>query len=1023
MEDDASVLSQLRSGDITINDALELLVSKDRLVSLHLIDLDVVKRFSESVRRYLRKNSYLPPVVPLLLWRNCYYLGSPIGLSDTEIVDLKLMLKTDINIIPIAEKSYRNWFRCFEVKEILENLDPGYVSLLSEVESEQDMTEAAEAALTFAFNQTDRIRSLVTQAVNLRASDIHLEPNVSGLTVRFRIDGILRDITSFSSEVGRRIVVAIKVMSEMNIAETRRPQDGRISNTFAVGLQELDVSIRVSTLPCVVPKTNNPSEKVVMRLLRQKNSFTAIEDLGFSELAATIYRQWTRQPQGIIIFTGPTGSGKTSTLYTTLQTIATREKNISTIEDPVEYSIAGVTQTQVLEAAGMTFAAGLRSILRQDPDVVMVGEIRDADTAITAVRAALTGHLVLTTLHSNDALGAIPRLKNLGVDPGLISDALLGIVSQRLIRRICPYCQTSYRPTHFQLNVFDAPDREMESWNWQKGQGCVKCFNSGYLGREGIFELLNVDEFVRSAIQRYDLEELRQYVIDFDELSFRRAAMEKVKEGITDIEEILRVLPESSIGTQKRSHKTRADVEINADFIGLKANEQNLEADFISMSSQEASATTPQNPSLVDSSEDPWADINYNSIPNVDYEDNLWQELESELNDLSIITDPPLEDVFSQDAEVLPNYIPSVIPLDSYVTEQNNDWQSTIPANNFDDNIETSEELSMALKELEDEYVHNFLEFTQDGFVLTKKEDNLQEELGNSYGDIAQEEQNDETIYAEERTEQSLSCNSPLAENDQSTSEILLNLGTEFYPSQGQENQFISEGEEAADKDSIESSMPQQNALELSQTSAIIPATYTDDFMPFTLEEATVIMQTSKGNLQQQIETVTNPDRYPFTNDQSSTEIGFFVDYEDSQMQEVFNQLIESNSEELIENLTIDFNILLEDVVYKIRTRYDKTMRTRMKKLLLAVCTGNWPDRSQDLNSFSFSYLIEKTLQMYPKKSTLESCLRIIVRNLNKSQIYEDIVELLLDRFHEIYYLQEWRQLLTSRPQAELSDH
>ena len=949
MEAQSSVLSQLRSGEITLKEALELLVNSDRQISLHLIDRDVVKRFTESVRRFLRQDTFLPPVVPLLLWRNCYYLGSPIGLSELEILDLKIILRTDVEIVPIGEKSYRNWFRCFEVKEILESLAPVYVSLLNEVESHQDMTEAAEASLTFANNQTERIKSLVTQAVSLRASDIHLEPTLSGLVVRFRIDGILRDITSFSAEIGRRVVVAIKVMSDMNIAETRRPQDGRISNVYSVGLQELDVSIRVSTLPCVVPKTNTPSEKVVMRLLRQKNSFTAIEDLGFSELAAQTYKKWIRQPQGIIIFTGPTGSGKTSTLYTTLQTIATREKNISTIEDPVEYSISGVTQTQVLEAAGMTFGAGLRSILRQDPDVVMVGEIRDADTAITAVRAALTGHLVLTTLHSNDALGAIPRLKNLGVDPGLISDALLGIVSQRLIRRICPYCQSSYHPTHFQQQVFDATEEEMREWNWQKGQGCVKCFNSGYLGREGIFELLDVDEYVRSAIQRYDLEELRQYIIDFDELSFRRAAMEKVKNGLTDVEEILRVLPESSIGTQKRSQKRKADVEINADFIGLKAEEQSFNADFVSMSSQEANATTvPQPDSTIADQVDPWADLDYNSIPEeiLESDDPLPENEEKPIDSPTYMNDLGFN---------LPNEsVEEAKPIDS--PTYMNDLGFNLP----DDSIEEERPIESPT------YMNDL------GFNLP--DDSIEEE-----------KPIDSPTYIDDHP------SSYVADTDR------VNLKK---PDQSQKT-------EQEDKPEIAKSFP-------------IPASYIDDFNPYILEESTVLVHSSNAKLKQEIETITNPDNPIFSNYEQHNP-GFFVDYEDSQIQEIFNELIESNPEESIENITLDFNILLEDIVYKIRTRYDKATRTRMKKLLIAVSTGNWPQQSQELNRTTFTYLIEKILQLYPKKSTLEACLRVIVRNLNKADIYENIVELLLERFQEIYYLQEWHQLLTdAQPQPEL---
>jgi type II secretory ATPase GspE/PulE/Tfp pilus assembly ATPase PilB-like protein len=928
MEATPSILSQLRGGQITLAEALELLVNSDRQINFHLIDPDLVKRFADSVRRFLRKNAYLPPVVPLLLWRNCYYLGSPIGLSDLEMVDLKIMLKTDVCIIPIAEKSYRNWFRCFDVKEILENLDPVYLSILNEVESEQDMTEAAEAALTFAHNQTDRVKSLITQAVSLRASDIHLEPTAAGLVVRFRIDGILRDITSLSPEIGRRVVVAIKVMSDMNIAETRRPQDGRISDAYHLGLNELDVSIRVSTLPCIVAKSNTPSEKVVFRLLRQKNSFTAIEDLGFSELAATTYKKWIRQPQGIIIFTGPTGSGKTSTLYTTLQTIATREKNISTIEDPVEYSINGVTQTQVLEAAGMTFAAGLRSILRQDPDVVMVGEIRDADTAITAVRAALTGHLVLTTLHANDALGAIPRLKNLGVEPGLISDALLGIVSQRLIRRICPYCRTPYHPTGFETQVFDISPEEMENWNWQKGKGCVKCFNSGYLGREGIFELLDVDEYVRSAIQGYDLEDLRQYITEFDDLSFRRAAIEKVKAGTTDIEEILRVLPESSIGTQKRSQKRKAAVEINADFISLNANEQNMSADFVNMTSQELAETSTKQ-----TEPDPSADLGYSAVEHDDEPSYFVQTTE------------PANCNWN--------------PAEKDREEELNDPE---PCLNSSQDLSTEEGIDDQLISIfRIEISQTQFELQVDAIVSSELFQELQVNNLNNNDNDTIDRSSSTNNASDNRTEDS--------NPDQSSS-----IARPSFELLWQE---------------LPSNKPE---------APLTPVTYTDAPVPYGLEDTTALLPTVNQSHKQQIDT--DPD--------------FFVDFADSQIQAIFNDLVKSSTGEPMENITIDFNILLEDVVYKIHTRYAKPIRTRMKKLLQAVCTGHWPTGNEEFNGVTFSNLINKTLQIYPQKASLEACLRIIVRNLNKTEIYENVVEQLLHLLQEVYYLQEWHQMLTN---------
>jgi general secretion pathway protein E/type IV pilus assembly protein PilB len=272
-----------------------------------------------------------------------------------------------------------------------------------------------------------------------------------------------------------------------------------------------------------------------------------------------IYKGWLKEPQGMIILTGPTGSGKTSTLYNSLQALATENVNVVTVEDPVEYVLPRITQTQVNEQAGMTFAAGLRAILRQDPDIIMLGEIRDSETAETAIRAALTGHLVLTTLHTNDAVSAIPRLKDIGPDPGLVSDALLGIVAQRLVRKICPHCAEIYTPTDADLRKLGLERSEANTQGWREGKGCSKCFNSGYFGREAIVELLNIDDTVRQLIYEGTMTQLHRYLerIKFD--SFRIAAIEKVTQGITTLTEVLRVLPHSAL-----IQKSQAPIDVNS---------------------------------------------------------------------------------------------------------------------------------------------------------------------------------------------------------------------------------------------------------------------------------------------------------------------------------------------------------------------------------------------------------------------------------------------------------------------------
>jgi type II secretory ATPase GspE/PulE/Tfp pilus assembly ATPase PilB-like protein len=393
-----------------------------------------------------------------------------------------------------------------------------------------------------AADQIGRIKTIISGALRNRASDIHLEPMIDGLRVRYRIDGVLRDITTLPLDLSRRVIGALKVMCNMDIAENRRPQDGRIEEKYSSDSEaELGMDMRVSTLPCV------NGEKAVIRLLPRQNPYSHLDNLGFSPNTLAVYKGWLEQPQGMIILTGPTGSGKTSTLYTSLQSVAKEHVNVVTVEDPVEYVLAGITQTQVHEAAGMTFAAGLRAILRQDPDIIMVGEVRDCETAETAVRAALTGHLVFTTLHTNDAVGAIPRLKDIGPDPGLLSDALLGIVAQRLVRRVCPHCAEPYTPTESDLKVLGLGREHIRSEQWRKGRGCAMCFSSGFLGREAVVEVIDIDDRIREIIYEGTITQLHRYLRDINYASFRSAAIEKVTTGLTTVQEILRVLPRNAL--------------------------------------------------------------------------------------------------------------------------------------------------------------------------------------------------------------------------------------------------------------------------------------------------------------------------------------------------------------------------------------------------------------------------------------------------------------------------------------------
>ncbi len=538
-----SAWQQLRTRSITCQQALELLVDSHGIVNLSLLDREVSHRF---FREFIDKEG-LPPIIPLLLWQNCFYLGAPVKLSRTDIKNLTDRTFTDIKIISIASKSYSAWHHTKNLNPNLISATPLVNPITGEVDKE-DIGETTQQFLNQAVDQIGRIKTIISGALRNRASDIHLEPTSDdGLRIRYRIDGILRAITTLQPEIGRRVIVALKVMADMDIAESRRPQDGRIGEKYASG-QETGVSLdmRVSVMPCITQVRAN-REKAVIRLLPQENPFTNLNDLGFSPTALATYSSWMNQPQGMIILTGPTGSGKTSTLYTSLQALAKEHVNVVTVENPVEYVLSGITQTQVHEKAGMTFAAGLRAILRQDPDIIMIGEIRDKETAETAVRAALTGHLVLTTLHTNDAIGAIPRLKDIGPDPGLISDALLGIVAQRLVRRVCPHCSEPHTPTEDELQVLGLRWEDASPENWRKGAGCANCFNSGYSGREAIVEILDIDETVQELIYEGTMTQLHRYLQQAGFTSFRSSAISKVTAGLTTVAEVSRVLHRNAL--------------------------------------------------------------------------------------------------------------------------------------------------------------------------------------------------------------------------------------------------------------------------------------------------------------------------------------------------------------------------------------------------------------------------------------------------------------------------------------------
>ncbi|PZO38500.1 MAG: type II/IV secretion system protein [Pseudanabaena frigida] len=540
MSDEVSVISsnsvwkRLRNQEITCEDAIQLLVDKRGGLRIDLLDEDVNYRFFH----HFEDRKLLPPVIPLLLWHGYFYLGSPRSLTNEEIKQISNVTLTGIKNVLVSSESYLLWFLRQNLPEP-SNIASPIVNPLTGVNDEAHLDEISEIYLSQALDQTHRINALISVALQHRASDVHLEPTEAGLRVRYRIDGILRTTRILPPEVSRKTIVALKVMSNMNIGESRRPQDGRISQHYVTADNlDLDLDMRVSTFPCV------GGEKAVIRLLpRNKMLATKLEDLGFDESSLSIYRSWIEQPQGLIIVTGPTGSGKTSTLYATLQLLATDRVNIITMEDPIEYNLSNITQGQVQETGGLTFATGLKSILRQDPDIIMVGEIRDLETAEITIRAALTGHLVLSTMHTNDAVSTIARLKDLGLHPNLVSESLLGVVSQRLLRKICSFCSEPYVPTKAELKLLNIAVQDVKYQDWRRGKGCEHCFGSGYLGRVAIFDLLNMTPQVRKVMSEGTQSQLVDYLISQGYDFFRHTVREKISTGITTLEEALRVLP------------------------------------------------------------------------------------------------------------------------------------------------------------------------------------------------------------------------------------------------------------------------------------------------------------------------------------------------------------------------------------------------------------------------------------------------------------------------------------------------
>jgi type IV pilus assembly protein PilB len=439
--------------------------------------------------------------------------------------DIRTVVSTKVDVLSAINRHYR--------------LDRTAETLVEEAVAEKEAEDKTLEAVLASAGSEDApiiklVNLLITQAVRDRASDIHIEPGEKDLRVRFRIDGVLHEVMKPPKSVQAGITSRLKIMAEINIAERRIPQDGRIGLVVA-GKQ---IDLRVATLPTV------HGEKIVMRILDKSSVLLELSDLGFMPENYTRFEESFRKPYGAILVTGPTGSGKSTTLYATLNILNRPEVNVITVEDPVEYQLPGVNQVQTNVKAGLTFASALRSILRSDPDVCLIGEIRDRETAQIAIEAALTGHLVLSTLHTNDAPSALTRLVEMGIEPFLVASSLDCVLAQRLARKLCPRCKEPYAPTEQELNAahFEYDPAE-ELPKLYRPVGCTACGNTGYKGRMAIHEVMTITEDIeRLVAEQASAEEIGKVARSQGMKTLRQDGLEKVREGFTSIEEILRVV-------------------------------------------------------------------------------------------------------------------------------------------------------------------------------------------------------------------------------------------------------------------------------------------------------------------------------------------------------------------------------------------------------------------------------------------------------------------------------------------------
>ena len=492
-------------------------------LSTYIIESDVIDLVPETTARKYQ-------LIPIFRVQNNLTVAMADPTNIFAFEDIRFQAHVEVNPVLASEESINKAIeQHYGGARLINETIKGLEKTSFGIESSKNLKAERLQKITEQAPVIKLVSQLVTEAIRDGASDIHLEPQKNEMSVRYRIDGILHDVSSISKHLQLLVASRIKVMADLDIAERRLPKDGRIQ----VRLNEKEVDLRVSTFPTI------NGEKLVLRILDKSKSPLDLENLGLSAENLRRFRMLIKRPNGLMLITGPTGSGKTSTLYAALRTINSREKNIVTLEDPVEYEIKNINQGQISTKAGLTFAGGLMSILRQDPDIIMVGEVRDLVTAELATRAALTGHLVFSTLHTMNAAGALTRLIDIGVEPFLIRSNVIGIVAQRLVRKICPACKEKYNPPAELLKEVGWSNKK--NLELYRGKGCKQCKHTGYKGRTGVFEVLVINERIRKLIMgKTPASSITQAARQAGVKSMQEDSLNKVLSGITTIEEALR---------------------------------------------------------------------------------------------------------------------------------------------------------------------------------------------------------------------------------------------------------------------------------------------------------------------------------------------------------------------------------------------------------------------------------------------------------------------------------------------------